>query len=309
MILGPQRMRPCFAIDMVPHLPPGPLIPRRGRRWGLLAGPAARGIGLSQDGAGRDAPRAWAASARAVADDPLSALFNNPAALADLGSRPQAQGGGDLGFLGGSFHNRANADASLDSVAGMGQVAASVPVGPLTFGAGVNPDLAARVSGRYTDAPGGADGATSYGNTRNTSETLLLRSAVGAGYRLAPNCFIGLTVGLLYNYNELRTNYVFQSQPALRGIKTGLDLDTSGLGYNFPGRLPLAGPCPACRSTPPTPTARRCRATASPPATPARSCATSASGPRRPILPTRRRSRTISRKWSTPAWRGSPGKG
>ena len=199
---------------------------------GLLAGPAARGIGLSQDGAGGRAA-GMGGIGTAVADDPLSALFNNPAALADLGSRPQAQGGGDLGFLGGSFHNRANADASLDSVAGMGQFAASVPVGPLSFGVGVNPDLAARVSGRYTDAPGGADGATSYGNTRNTSELLLLRSAAGAGYRLAPNCFIGLTIGLLYNVNELRTNYVFQSQPALRGIKTGLDLDTSGLGYNF----------------------------------------------------------------------------
>ena len=198
----------------------------------LLTGPAARGIGATQDGAGGRAA-GMGGIGTAVADDPLSALFNNPAALADLGSRPQVQGGGDVGFLGGSFHNRANADASLDTVAGIGQFAASVPVGPVSFGVGVNPDLAARVSGRYTDAPGGADGATSYGNTRNTSELLLLRSAAGAGYRLAPNCFIGLTIGLLYNVNELHTNYVFQSQPVLRGVKTGLDLDTSGLGYNF----------------------------------------------------------------------------
>ena len=198
----------------------------------LLAGPAAHGIGLLQDGAGGRAA-GMGGIGTAVADDPLSALFNNPAALADLGSRPMAQIGGDVGFLGGSFHDRVNADASLDAVAGMGQFAASVPVGPVSFGLGVNPDLAARVSGRYTDAPGGADGATSYGNTRNTSELLLLRSAAGAGYRIAPNCFIGLTIGLLYNYNDLRTNYVFQSQPVLRGVKTGLDLDTDGFGYNF----------------------------------------------------------------------------
>ena len=83
------------------------------------------------------------------------------------------------------------------------------------------------------DAPGGADGLTSYGNTRNTSELLLLRSAIGAGYRITPNCFVGLTVGLLYNVNELRTNYVFQTQPVLRTVKTGLDLNTDGLGYNF----------------------------------------------------------------------------
>ena len=197
-----------------------------------LAGPTAWGVGLSPDGAGGRAA-AMGGVGTAVADDPLSALFNNPAALADLGSRPQAQLGGDVGFLGGSFHNRANADASLDAAAGIGQFAASVPVGPLSFGLGVNPDLAARVSGRYVDAPGGADGATSYGDTRNTSELLLLRSAVGAGYRLAPNCFLGLSVGLLYNVNELHTNYVFQSQPVLRTVKTGLDLDTTGLGYNF----------------------------------------------------------------------------
>ena len=197
-----------------------------------LAGPTAWGVGLSPDGAGGRAA-AMGGVGTAVADDPLSALFNNPAALADLGSRPQAQLGGDVGFLGGSFHNRANAAASLDAVAGLGQFAASVPVGPLSFGLGVNPDLAARVSGRYVDAPGGADGATSYGDTRNTSELLLLRSAVGAGYRLAPNCFLGLSVGLLYNVNELHTNYVFQSQPVLRTVKTGLDLDTTGLGYNF----------------------------------------------------------------------------
>ena len=198
----------------------------------LLSGTAARGIGVSQDGAGGRAAGMGGIGA-AVADDPLSALFNNPAALADLGTRPMAQLGGEAAFLGGSFHNRANDDASLETVAGIGQFAASVPVGPLSFGVGANPDLAARVSGRYADAPGGADGMTTYGTRQNTSELLLLRSAAGVGYRIAPNCFLGLTVGLLYNVNELRTNYVFQTQPVLRTVKTGLDLDADGFGYNF----------------------------------------------------------------------------
>ena len=225
MSISPRSSLPAVVRSILPLLGAAAL-------WLLPACPAARGIGLSQDGAGGRAA-GMGGIGTAVADDPLSALFNNPAALADLGSRPQAQAGGDVGFLGGSFHNRVNADAGLDTVAGIGQFAASVPFGPLSFGLGVNPDLASRVSGRYVDAPGGADGATSYGSTRNTSELLLLRSAVGAGYRLAPNCFIGLTFGLLYNLNELHTNYVFQSQPVLRTVKTGLDLDTSGLGYNF----------------------------------------------------------------------------
>ena len=198
----------------------------------LLGNPPAWAVSLSQDGAGGRAA-GMGGVGTSVANDPLSALFNNPAALADLGTRPMVQAGGDLGVLGGSFYNRVNGDANLSTVAGIGQFAASVPVGPFSFGIGVNPDIAARVSGHYDDAPGGADGATSYGNTRNTSELLLLRSAVGAGYRIAPDCFVGLTVGLLYNVNELRTNYVFQSQPVLRTVKTGLDLNTDGFGYNF----------------------------------------------------------------------------
>ncbi len=202
----------------------------------LLAGAPARGVGISQDGAGGRAQGMGGIGA-AVADDPLSALFNNPAALADLGPRPLAQAGGFVSLIGGTFHNRANGSADQDQVGGLGQVAATLPVGPLSFGLGINPDLAARISGRYADAPGGADGATSYGTRRNTSELLLLRSAVGAAYRLAPNCFVGLTIGLLYNVNELRTNYVFQTQPVLRTVKTGLDLDTDGFGYNFQAGL------------------------------------------------------------------------
>ncbi len=199
---------------------------------GLLTVPSAWSVGLSQDGAGGRAA-GMGGIGTTVADDPLSALFNNPAALADLGTRPRAQVGGEVGVLGGSFHNAANGDAELSTVAGIGQGAVTVPVGPFSFGVGLNPDIAARVSGHYADAPGGADGATSYGNTRNTSELLLLRSAVGVGYRVAPDCFVGLTVGLLYNVNQLRTNYVFQSQPVLRTVKTGLDLSTDGFGYNF----------------------------------------------------------------------------
>jgi long-subunit fatty acid transport protein len=193
----------------------------------LLSALSASGIGLSEDGAGGRAA-GMGGIGTAVADDPLSALFENPAALADLGPRPQVQADGVAGFLGGSFHDRFNPDASLGSAAGLGEFAASVPVGPVSFAAGVNPEQAARVSGRYTDPPGGADGATTYGNTRDTSELLLLRSALGAGYRIAPNLFVGLSAGLLYNYNELQTNYVFQSQPAWRSATRARNWTISG---------------------------------------------------------------------------------
>lgn len=43
---------------------------------------------------------------------------------------------------------------------------------------------------------------------------------------------IGGTLGVVYNTNKLQTAYVFQNHPALAGLKTRLDLKTSGTGWN-----------------------------------------------------------------------------
>ena len=39
-------------------------------------------------------------------------------------------------------------------------------------------------------------------------------------------------MGLALNKNELKTPYVFQTQPALKGLKTLLDTNTEGWGLN-----------------------------------------------------------------------------
>ncbi len=200
-----------------------------------LACSSASGASLYQDGAGARAMSLGGAGAT-VADDPLSALFDNPAALADL-RRPVAQLGADGGLVTGSFSNRANRGADLESFGAIGEFALVVPAGPFRFALGINPDIAARVRGHYTDTPGGADGATSYGYCRNESSIVLLRSGFGTSYQILPNLSVGATVGLLYNRNELHTPYVFQSQPVLRTAKTLLDLDSDGLGWNLQGGL------------------------------------------------------------------------
>ncbi len=201
----------------------------------LLACSVASAASLYQDGAGARA-MSMGGAGTAVAADPLSALFDNPAALSDLKDWT-AQAGVNGALVQGSFHNRVNRDADLDEVGAIGEFAAVIPLGPVRLGLGINPDIAARVRWHYEDAPGGADGATSYGFRRNESSILLLRSAVGASWQVLPSLSVGATVGLLYNRNELHTPYVFQSQRVLRTAKTLLDLDTDGLGWNAQGAL------------------------------------------------------------------------
>ena len=196
----------------------------------FLACSRLQAAGLYQDGAGARA-QAMAGSGTAVADDPLSALFDNPAALGEL-DRATVQGELDGGWAQGTFHNRANDHADLSQFGGIGEFAASVPAGPVRFAIGVNPDISLRDSWSLRDAPGGADGQTSYGVRENKSEIGLLRIAAGVGWQVNPAFSIGGNVGLLYNENDLQTPYVFQTQRVLKGVKTLLDLKTDGFGWN-----------------------------------------------------------------------------
>ncbi len=101
-----------------------------------------------------------------------------------------------------------------------------------TLRLGLNPDIALRDRWHYRDAPGGADGITSYGVQLDSAEILLLRSALGASWQVCPDLSLGANVGFLYNENRLQTPYVFQTQPVLRTVKTLLDLQTDGFGWN-----------------------------------------------------------------------------
>ena len=190
----------------------------------------ARAAGLYQDGAGARA-MGMGGTGTAVAADPLDTLFNNPAALGQI-DRLTAQLGVHAGVAMGDFHNRVNDDSTMTAAGVIGQGAIALPLGPVHLALGVNPDIAARTGWRYADAPGGADGHTTYGVRPNDAEILLLRTALGASVQLHRTLSVGANVGLLYNQNLLRTPYVFQSQPTLRTAKTLLDLETDGFGWN-----------------------------------------------------------------------------
>ncbi len=191
---------------------------------------AAPAAGLYQDGAGGRA-KAMGGAGAAAADDPLSALFDNPAALGSI-DRATLQIDADGAYEQGTFHNRANGHATGSAAGAIGEFAASVPLGPVRLAIGFNPDMSVRSRWHYEDAPGGADGATSYGFNLNQSEILLFRTAAGLGWQVTPTFSVGANVGLLYNENQLQTPYVFQKQPTLRTVKTLLDLQTDGFGVN-----------------------------------------------------------------------------
>jgi long-chain fatty acid transport protein len=182
--------------------------------------PASRGMGLG-------------GAETAAAQSPLEAISANPAALGEI-AKPAADLGVVAGIVDGDFHNRANRDgASLSNAGALPNGAVSIPAGPLRFGLGVYAMSMLEANWTYRDAPGGLDGATTYGDRTQKSEILLLRIPLGVAWKVNDQLDIGGSFSLLYNKNELNAPYIFQSQPVLRGAKTLLDLQTDGFGWNF----------------------------------------------------------------------------
>ncbi len=180
------------------------------------------------------------ASARSVAaggtllpsrDGVLDAMALNPAGLATLGG-PTVNIGLLGAFARGTFNNVANANAPLHSNGALPYGAFGTPLTRrISIGVAMVPELLSVAHWRYADAPGGA-GGVSYGLLNQTSKIVAVRTAAGVGFDLNPRVKLGFTVGAVYNTNTLQTAYVFQSYPALAGLKTLLDLHTSGVGWN-----------------------------------------------------------------------------
>jgi long-chain fatty acid transport protein len=162
----------------------------------------------------------------------LDALAANPAGLSVLGG-PVA----DLSFAGvfarGSFSNSVNSNASLETSPGAipyGAFGAPIGKSRFTIGIGQTPELTSVSNWHYMDAPGVA--GASYGLQQEKSAILATRSAVGLGVYLNPQLSVGVSFGADYNSNTLDTPYTFQSQPVVKGLKTLLDLHTTGFGFN-----------------------------------------------------------------------------
>jgi len=167
-----------------------------------------------------------------VEGDATMALAVNPAGLARLSS-----GALDLHVnllaAQGSFASPVDPNGTLRKGTGVLPFAAvAVPLGKSrwTVGAAVLPETMMAGTWRYVDAPGTA--GASWGLRDHKSAILAARGAFGFGVDLGRGWAIGGTANLVYNENTLRTPYIFQYHPALRGLKTALDLHTTGYGWS-----------------------------------------------------------------------------
>jgi long-chain fatty acid transport protein len=163
----------------------------------------------------------------------LDALATNPAGLSTLTARTL-----DLSvtsvFARGSFSNSVNQNVPLnDSPGVMPYGAFGMPIGHsrFTVGIGLVPELMSVSNWKYVDAPGVA--GASYGLQTQKSAILAARSVAGVSYSLSRAVSVGASIGVDYNSNTLDAPYIFQSHPALAGLKTLLDLHTNGIGRNY----------------------------------------------------------------------------
>jgi long-chain fatty acid transport protein len=165
----------------------------------------------------------YVASSTSVVD----ALSTNPAGLSFLHGR-NLNLDADAIFARGSFTDSANTSAPLtNSPAVIPYGAFGMPIDKSRFSFG-GPAVAGRLALCRCARLCGCNvrlAETIFGNLRAS-----LRR--GLGSRLEFELSIGATVGADYNSNTLEAPYIFQSQPVLAGLKTLLDMNTTGYGWN-----------------------------------------------------------------------------
>lgn len=184
-------------------------------------------------GAGVSARTAARAGVYVPASDNVNdALALNPAGLSVIGA-PTV----DLTATGilarGSFTNPTNNDSPMRFTSGLVPFGAfGTPIGHSrwTVGFGITPDLLSSSRWQYRDSPG--IGGANYGPQNETSKILAFRSSAGVAYSFTRSFAVGATLGAVYNSNTLDAPYIFQQHPVLAGLKTLLDLHTTGVGWN-----------------------------------------------------------------------------
>lgn len=200
---------------------------------GLAASVQSHANGIYVDGHGARSSALGGAGVAAT-DDILAIMGDNPAGLGMIG-RYDAAVSLSVFHARGDFTDSTGSRGKLDDGIGAAPEAAiSIPLGetPLTLGVGLMTDAALQADWTYIDPAGGGTGITSYGRRKHFSEIILLRAAAGLAYQITDQLSIGAALGIVYNENRLEAPYIFQSQPALQGLKTLLDLETDGFGVN-----------------------------------------------------------------------------
>ena len=192
--------------------------------------------GINGNGTGA-ASMAMGGTDVAWAKSPLEAMGDNPAGLGFLDTS-EFDIGGVGGSVNGTFNKpSANSSGNLDETPeALPEGAFGMRLGNSPFYGGISfiPTSMLYADWHYPDPP--SSGGTTYGYQEDKSEILVLRSAAGLAMQLSPQLSVGVSVGAVYNQNELVTPYDFQNLSAgdegADGAKTLLNLRTSGWGWN-----------------------------------------------------------------------------
>lgn len=188
--------------------------------------------GLDRNGVGARSMGMAGASA-ADAEDAFSSMALNPGLLGFAsGSDLHLSLGGVTGS--GDFQNQYGGSGDLDEDWHLipDIVWRTALNDDVTLGLSVIPDSSREADWFYRDPAGGAGGNASYGWRHHHSSITNIRAALGLGVRVSDTVSLGASVGGVYTKNELHTPYIFQSHPALAGMKTLLDMETDGFGIN-----------------------------------------------------------------------------
>lgn len=106
-----------------------------------------------------------------------------------------------------------------------------------SWGAGLAVQSALRADFTFQDPPGTA--GVSYGSQQHLSEWVIGKLGGALSYQFTDRLGAGISLGLAYNRNRLDAPYIFQSHPALTGLKVLVDLEaddlalTSALGLTY----------------------------------------------------------------------------
>ncbi|WP_166647081.1 OmpP1/FadL family transporter [Prosthecobacter fusiformis] len=194
--------------------------------------PEVQASGIDRNGIGA---RSMGMAGATLADDldAVTSAAQNPAALGFLEKSDVS-----LGIAGawasGRYDNAQNEGGKLTDTWGLlPEIVYRQPLADrLAMSMSLITDSTRLADWYFRDPAGGATGTTSYGQQHHRSSIINMRAALGLGWRLTDQLALGASVGLVYNRNELTTPYTFQTQPALKGFKTLLDLETEGFGAN-----------------------------------------------------------------------------
>jgi long-subunit fatty acid transport protein len=189
-------------------------------------GSATLGNGLSAAAIARGGTNSMESSA------PLDAVEGNPAGLATI-TNPSL----DLSAVGvyadGTFRNAANPEARTRGLAGAlpyGAFATPLRHSPWVFAAAATPEILMRANWHYNDTPGTA--GVTYGYQTQETQIIAVRSSLSLARAFTQKWSTGVSLGLVYNENNLHAPYIFQQQPQLQGLKVLLALTTRGYGWN-----------------------------------------------------------------------------